>query len=61
MVLLNVTYLKKDHSEDSLSFYATRMERLLRFIGSREKFDVWLRVLLLQNVLHKLKQLKHAF
>ena len=42
-------------------FYATRMERLLRFSDSREKFDVWLRVLLLQNVLHKLKQLKHAF
>ena len=63
MILLTVTYMKKDHREDSLSFYATRMEseRLLRFSGSRGKFEVWLRVFLLQNVLHKLKQLKHAF
>ena len=38
-----------------ISFDATWMERLLRFSGSQEKFDLWLRVLLLQNVLHKLK------
>ena len=35
MVLLTVTYIKKDHREDFLSFYATRIERRLGFSGSQ--------------------------